>query len=172
MASLMENLILILEEEEKEYQILVGLSRRKSTSIIKSNLEELNAITAEEQTVADRVSGLEKRRMIALSDIAEVINRDVNHLNLKVLTEMLGSRPDEQKKVAAVHDKLQQTLREMVNINEHNKMLLKNALEIVEFDLNLARAMNAAPQVANYNGNACNTESYIHQQIGGFDTKQ
>ena len=49
MASLMENLIDILNEQYEAYSALVELSARKTPIIVKGSLEELQTITDEEQ---------------------------------------------------------------------------------------------------------------------------
>ncbi len=172
MASLMENLIHILEKENKEYEELVKLSTKKTPSIIQGNLEELNAITDEEQIIVGRILKIEKKREETLTDIAEVINKDVESLKLTELVALLDNRPEEKRALAKVHDTLQQTLGNMVKINEHNKMLINNAMELVEFDLNLLQATTAAPQTANYNRSAFNEGDLMGQSQGGFDAKQ
>ena len=61
MASLMENLITILETEASDYEILVGLSTKKTPIIIKGDLEALQQITDEEQIVVGRIQHSEKQ---------------------------------------------------------------------------------------------------------------
>lgn len=172
MASLMENLITVLDKENSEYEILVELSNRKTPAIVQGDLELLAKITDEEQSVVNRIHHLEKQREECLNDIANVINKDVKTLKLKSLIQMLANRPEEQEKLAIVHDKLHTTTQKMVTVNEHNKMLIKNALEMVEFDLNLLQAMKAAPETANYNKGAYNAGSVIGTDRSSFDAKQ
>ena len=49
-------------------------------------------------------------------------------------------------------------------------MLLKQAIEMVEFDLTLFRSLRQAPETANYDKNAYNTGTLLGG--GGFDAKQ
>ena len=58
----------------------------------------------------------------------------------------------------------------MNNINQQNEVLLKQALEMVEFDLTLLKSMRQAPETANYNRRAYNTGDLLGG--GGFDAKQ
>ena len=95
MASLMENLISVLEAEASEYEILVGLSTNKTPVIIKGDLAALQQITDEEQIVVGRIQHLEKQREEVIGDIANVINKDVKDLKLVNLIEMLRDRPEE-----------------------------------------------------------------------------
>lgn len=172
MASLMENLIHILNQENTEYESLIKLSKEKTPCIIKGKVDELNAITDEEQIIVGRILNIEKSREETIKDIAEVINRDVEQLKLSDLVALLSSRPEEQQALAKVHDQLQQTLKTMVMVNEQNKLLINNALELVAFDMNLTQALNTAPQTANYNKDAFNQGSYMGQSQSGFDAKQ
>ena len=100
MASLMENLIEVLDLESAEYEDLLGLSTRKTSVIVAGNTEELAKITDEEQNVVSKINRLEKKRQEVFTDIAIVINKDVNTLMLADLVEMLDARPQEQQKLA------------------------------------------------------------------------
>ena len=60
----------------------------------------------------------------------------------------------------------------MKSAYEHNKELIKQSLEMVEFDLNLIHAMKSAPQTNNYTRGAYNTGAVMGRSNGGFDAKQ
>ena len=154
MASLMENLIEVLDLESAEYEDLLGLSTRKTSVIVAGNTEELAKITDEEQNVVSKINRLEKKRQEVFTDIAIVINKDVNTLMLADLVEMLDARPQEQQKLARVHDRLRSAVHEVKRVNMQNKVLIENALEMVEFDMNMLQSLKAAPETANYNKGA------------------
>ena len=172
MASLMENLIEVLDLESQEYENLLGLSTKKTPVIVAGNLEELAKITDEEQTVVSRINHLEHQRQEVFTDIANVINKDVNTLMLVDLIEMLKTRPEEQQKLAKVHDKLSSAVHDVKRVNEQNRVLIQNALEMVEFDMNMLQAMKTAPETANYNKGAYNTGTSMGVDGRGFDAKQ
>ena len=129
---------------------MLELSKKKTPIVIKGDIQELQKITDEEQVVVDRVSRLDKKREEILNDIANVINKDVETLKIPVLAEMLKGRPEEVKKLTAVHDALKETLTELVRINNQNRELIQQSLEMVEFDLNLVQAMRQAPGTGDY----------------------
>ncbi len=172
MASLMENLIDVLDKESSEYEVLLGLSRKKTPVIVSGNLEDLQKITDEEQELVGRINQLEKKRVEVTADIANVLNKDVETLKLKNLIAMLESRPMEQKALAEAHDKLQIAVRELKRANEQNSELLNNALEMVAFEMNLLQATKAAPETANYNRGAHSAGDTMGVVSRGFDTKQ
>ena len=172
MASLMENLIEVLEQECIEYEGLLSLSQKKTPVIIKGDLDELQKITDDEQQSVSQIAILEKKRTEVTADIANVLNRDVSNLKLTNLIEMLAARPAEQQKLATVHDRLQGSVRGLQRVNEQNRELLSNALEMVEFEMNLLQSAKAAPETANYSKSAYNTGDTMGVISRGFDAKQ
>ena len=172
MASLMENLIDVLRNECSEYEELLELSQKKTPIIVKGNLENLQKITDEEQLVVSRLHNLERKRTEVTADIANVLNKDVNNLKLSNLIDMLEGRPEEQKILAEVHDRLKLAVKGLKRSNEQNAELLGNALEMVEFELNLIHAAKAAPATANYNKGAYNAGNTMGVAAPGFDAKQ
>jgi len=168
----MENLIDVLGKECVEYEGLLELSQKKTPVIVGGDLEALQKITDEEQDYASRITNLEKKRTVVYADIANVINRDVNTLKLDYLIAMLESRPAERDALAGLHDRLKTAVRGLQRVNEQNRELLTNALEMVEFEMNLLQAMKAAPETANYNRGAYNTGNTMGVTPGGFDAKQ
>ena len=161
MASLMENLIDVLDQESGEYEALLGLCRKKTPVIVSGNLEELTRITDEEQTIAGRVNKLDHKRQEIYADIANVINKDVKTLKLTDLIAMLEKRPSEQQKLAQTYDRLRAVVQEVKRVNE-----------MIEFDMNMLQSRNAAPEGANYNRGAYNTGEQLGVNFGGFDAKQ
>ena len=172
MASLMENLINVLDQECTEYEGLLALSQKKTPIIASGNLEDLQKITDDEQNVVVRINHLEKQRVEVTKDIANVLNRDVDSLKLSNLIEMLAGRPVEQEKMSAAHDRLQAAVRNLQRVNEQNKELLTNALEMVEFEMTLIQSMKAAPETANYNRGAYTAGNTMGVPSRGFDAKQ
>ena len=172
MASLMENLIEVLGEESLEYESLLELSMKKTPVIVTGNLEELAKITEEEQLVVGRINRLDHKRQELYADIANVINKDVKTLMLTDLISMLEPRPVEQQQLAKVYDRLKGAVREVERVNGQNRTLIQNALEMVEFEMNIIQSMKTAPETANYNRGAYNTGSQMGVDAGGFDARQ
>ena len=172
MASLMENLISVLQDEGVAYEELLELSMKKTPIIVSGDLEGLQKITDEEQIVVAKINHLDAKREEVTKDIANVLNKDVKSLKLVDIIHLLSQRPIEQKQLATAHDKLKEVVGQMTRVNEQNKELIKQSLEMVEFDLNLIQAMKSAPQTANYTRSAYNTGAVMGRSNGGFDAKQ
>ena len=172
MASLIDNIVTILNRENEEYTVLVGLSREKTPVIIKGDLDALNAVTEKEQEVVARIQRLERDRISTMKDIAEVTNRKQEELKLADLIEMMNNRPAEQKKLREVHDRLKTTMKNMVTVNDQNRVLLKNSLDMVQFEMNLLQSMRQAPETADYNKDAYSTGTIMGSGTKRFDAKQ
>ena len=172
MASLMEVLIDVLEKESQEYENLLALSMKKTPVIVSEDLEQLAKITDEEQIIVSRINHLDHQRNEAVNDIANVLNKDVEKLKIVDLIKMLAARPEEQEKLSIVFDKLQDNVRSVKRINEQNRELIQEALELVQFNMNVLQAMNKAPETANYNKGAYNTGDMIGSSYKAFDAKQ
>lgn len=172
MASLMENLISVLQEESAMYEKLLELSLQKTPVIVSGDLEGLQKITDEEQDVVAKINHLDARREEVTKDIANVLNKDVTKLKLADIVNMLAQRPEEQKQLAREHDRLREIIGNMTRVNEQNRELINSSLEMVEFDMKIIQSMRTAPQTANYNRGAYNAGSVMGDSRGGFDAKQ
>ncbi len=172
MASLMETLIEVLEKENLEYGNLLALSMKKTPAIVSDDIKALTEITDEEQIIVSRINHLDKQRNEAVNDIANVLNKDVTKLKIVDLIKMLAARPQEQARLASVFDDLRRNVRAVKQINEQNRELIENALELVQFNLQMIQAMNRAPATANYNRGAYNTGDVIGTANKAFDAKQ
>ena len=168
----MENLIEVLNTECSEYEGLLKLSQEKTAFIVKGDLENIQRITDEEQNVVGILNHYDKEREEEMKDIANVINKDVEGLRIANLAQMLLNRPEEQRQLTEIGDKLRDVAFRMKKVNEQNKELLENSLEMVAFDMNLLQAMRQAPETANYNKGAYNVGTTMGSAPGTFDAKQ
>lgn len=170
MASLMEDLLDVLEKEEKQYQDLIELGLEKKAAVIKADIKALDEITAREGDVASVLQNLAKHRTRVLNDMATVLGKEPGEMTITKMIGYLDGQPKEQEKLLEIKKKLLATGKKMNTINQQNEVLLKQALEMVEFDLTLLKSMRQAPETANYNRNAYNTGDLLGG--GGFDAKQ
>ena len=172
MASLVETLVDILDQECNKYEQLLGLSSQKTTIIIKGDLEALAKITDEEQYIIGDIQGLEKQRITAMKDIANVLNKDVDSLKLTDLIRILDKRPVDQKNLAVQRDRLVGVAENVRRVNGQNQQLLESSIEMVQFEMNIIQASKQAPQTANYSRAADTTGECLGYTSGGFDAKQ
>lgn len=170
MASLIENLLTNLSEERNGYEKLYELSAEKRSAIVDKNISVLEAVSEKEQNVSSLLRNLEKKRLSIIKDMSVVLGHDNENLTVSRIIELMDKQPEEQQRLIEARDLLVDAAGRMQFMNEQNRMLLEQAMEMVEFDLNLLKGMRQAPETANYNKNAYNTGDLLPD--GGFDAKQ
>lgn len=170
-ASLLEELIGVLDKELDLYQNLIPVSEEKTRIIVRNDLNGLQEITAKEQAVVDSIRALERRRDEIMANIKTVLNRNSDLLNLGTLIQILDKQPEEQKKLSALHDNLKNTIGRLTEINARNKTLIEQSLEMIEFNMNFIQSTRMAPGNNTYTRGASQygNDSY---QAGMFDAKQ
>lgn len=170
MASLMDDFMDVLEKENGEYERLTQLSREKKQVIIDGNIPALEELTDREQEITGAILNLEKRREEVVKDMSIVLSKEPGELTVTNMIAFLNKQPKEQQQLIELKERLRSTLEEMAEINAQNEMLLRHAMEMVEFDLTLFKSMRQAPVTANYDRRANNTGDLLGS--GGFDAKQ
>lgn len=172
MASLIDELISTLEKEHIEYEKLLELSKKKSTVIVSRDIAALEKITDEEQIVVSNIASFDSKREEVTKDIANVLNKDVESLKLSALITLLSKQPKESERLSDIHDKLKTTVTALRTLNESNRQLIDQSLEMVEFDLNMIKSMRQAPETNNYGRSAISVGGTLGMGMKGFDAKQ
>ena len=174
MASLIDDLTAVLQQEMEVYQTLIPISEQKTEVLIRGDLKRLQEITDQEQELLDQASAYGHRREEVLHNMGMVLNRPVKDLSLTGLIELLGKQPEEQERLALLHDELQQTMKRLVDVNTKNKNLIENSLEMIEFNMNFIQSTQMSPGNNNYDKNASAAGGGVDAGFGtgSFDAKQ
>ena len=157
MASLVEDLLDVMQRETENYEKLYELAEQKRQGIIHRDLEVMEQNSAKESDVASELKNLESKRVRILKDMSVVLGKDEEDKTLTV-TEvilLLDKQKAEQDALTKARDHLVKAATHMQFMNEQNAILLNQAMEMVEFDLTLFKSMRQAPETANYDKNAC-----------------
>lgn len=170
MASLIEDLTVILESETAEYRKLTELSEELRQALVASDVAAVERLTAAQEEVANNIQSMDGKRARIMEDIAVVLNKEPGELKVSMLEKSLANQPVQQERLAVVRAALKETMDELKRINHTNQTLLHQSMELLEFDLNLFRSMRQAPETANYNRSAVNTGDLLGSR--GFDAKQ
>lgn len=170
MASLIEELILILEKEDQTYLELIPVEESKTKIIISNDLAALQKITETEQSKINQINGLEHKRQEVITNIGIVINRSPDTLDLKTMISLLDRQPEEQKRLSLIYDKLKATINRLMELNYQNQSLIEQSLELIEFNMNFMQSTRMSPG-NNYNKNASGINSEM-EQTRMFDAKQ
>lgn len=170
MASLVEELRNILVAEENIYRDLLTYGEQKRQILIDADVPALEKLTSIEQEASDKLLSYSNKQIQVLADIATVIGRNEEQMTVTRLIGYLAGQPDVQKQLQKARDRLLDTAKQVQSLNRQNEALLKQAIELTEFDLTLFRSLRQAPETANYNRNAYNTGTLLGSS--GFDAKQ
>lgn len=171
LASIMEELINTLEQENEVYQQLIPISEEKTKIIVRNDLDELQKIVVKEQGMVEQINLLEKKREEVILNIGTVIGKDPKLLTVQVVSELLEKQPKEQRKLNEIHDNLKNTIQRLIKINNHNKSLIKQSLDMIEFNMNFIQSTRMLPGNNNYTKGASAVDTPV-LQTGMFDAKQ
>ena len=170
MASLMEELIATLRQEQAAYQELLPVVEKKTQAIIANDLKQVQDITEIEQSAIGKISGLEQKRTEIMKNIGVVLNKKVTDLTLPNLIKLLDRQPQEQQKLGEIHKELTVLLKRLSEVNGHNKNLIEQALEMISYNIKLLQSTRIVPG-NNYTRNAGQWDMTA-SQTGMFDAKQ
>lgn len=170
MASLVDELVSILVEEEKVYSTLFECAEKKTQILVDADIPALEKLTALEQVRSDELLALGNKQIQLLNDIKTVLGKKEERVTVTDLISYLGSQPQVQEKLTTARDNLLHMAKKVHEKNQQNEILLRQAIELTEFDITLFKSMRQAPETANYNKNAYNTGTLLGGS--GFDAKQ
>lgn len=170
MTSLIEELIDTLGAELDAYNKLLPVENKKTGIIMKNDLLALEQITAKEQEVVDEVLALENKRGKVVNNIAVVMNKKVEDIKVETIIDILKSQPQLQRKLSEIHDNLKKVVHQIMDVNNHNKSLIEQSLELIEFNMNFIQSTRMSPGSNNYTNSA--TSADMTEGAGMFDAKQ
>ncbi len=159
-----------MDGETEQYEKLINLNRQKKDSIIYKKLDVLEDITVQEQAIADTLLELERKREGLLCHMAEVLGYKGEQVTVSWMIDNLSNQPVEQKQLITAKGRLVQAADNMQVLNIQTQNLLRQALELVEFDITLLKSSRQAPQTSNYGKDAVTTGDILGNR--GFDAKQ
>ncbi len=171
MASLMEELVETLNREEQLYADLIPIQEDKLRAIVANDLAAIGRLSDEEQKLVDEVGVLETKRIRIANDIATVLGKPPGAMKLENMIDALKNQPKEQKILQELHDRLRRTISRLQDLNIRNKELLNQAMEMVEFNMNVIRSTRMSSGSSNYSSNAAQMD-VPDIEAGTFDAKQ
>lgn len=171
MAGLIDDLVFTMSQENDIYKELIPIASQKTRVIIKNDLTALQEITDQEQRTIERINSLERKREEVIKNIGIVLSRDPATLDMKNLIRIMAKQPQQQKRLSEIHDELSATLKTLVTINDRNKLLIQQSLEMLEFNMNLLQSSRMNVAGNNYTRNA-GEDAIAGSGTRMFDAKQ
>ena len=170
MAGMMDDLVKVLVEEKTLYEKLADLSEEMKQAIIISDVPVVEQKTAEQQDATTDLQNLDRKRADIMRNVAVVLNKKPQDIKVSTLIEDLSGQPELKAQMTKAREELIAAMDRLKRVNSQNQALLTQAMELMEFDLNLYRSMKQAPETANYNRSAYSTGDILGH--GGFDATQ
>lgn len=170
MASIIEELISVLEAETGCYDQLITMANNKKDVIIQGNVPSLQEITEKEQEVAGRLVRLEKKREESLKDICIVTNKKPAEMTITKIIEILNGQDKEQNQLKTVSSKLTTQLTDLKKINDLNQQLLQQSLDYIDFTMNAIQSSRSNPMGSQYQSKGNTYDAYGKRNF--FDAKQ
>jgi len=158
MPGLIDDLVDTMSQENTIYKNLIPIASEKTNVIIKNDLTALQEITDREQIVIEQINSLERKREEVIKNIGVVLSRDPKTLDMKTLIKIMGKQPKEQQRLSKIHDELSATLKTLVMLNDRNRVLIEQSLEMIEFNMNLIQSSRIEPRGNNYTKSAGETD--------------
>ena len=170
MASLIDLLIDDLNNEDTGYNKLLDLSNDKTSAIVKGDVDELQKIFLQEQKLIEELETVEQKRQEDVKEICSILRLPYEQIRVEHIVQILEKKPKEHDALEEVYLRLKRTLNQLTTVNDNNKLLLKESMDMIQFELDFARNSVMDPQTSNYGRTA-----YEEQGITGatgFDAKQ
>ncbi|MCL2189353.1 MAG: flagellar protein FlgN [Defluviitaleaceae bacterium] len=135
---MINQLIDVLNEQHTRCEELHGLALEKKDVIVQNNIDELQKITNLENMVISQNNRLERQRVSLTNDIAEVLGRRGQLNDLASVIEAMEGQP-QQDDLREIGVKLRGILTKLKEANDLNQVLIENALDYVDYSLNVIR---------------------------------
>ena len=97
------------------------------------------------------------------------MNKDPERLNFETIIDLIEGQPKEQEALRFIHDRLKRDLTRLQQINDTNQMLIKQSLDMIEFDMNVIQSTRMSPGAGQYGKSSEMEENGIERRA--FDAR-
>ncbi|OON91531.1 MAG: hypothetical protein ATN34_03275 [Epulopiscium sp. Nele67-Bin002] len=169
MASLITEIVDVLEEQKECYDGLYTLATYKTRALVDKDVDFLKEVSLREEEFVGRVRLLDKKRDTLFKDVATVTGLAYDDLTLTKIVIKMGEELEISKKLVKLREEHVDIIDKLKKKNIHNQTLIEQSLEFVEFTLNAIQTTQLAGIEANYSrpGYQQNVDA-----IRVFDAKQ
>ena len=150
MASLIDLLIDDLNNEDTGYNKLLDLSNDKTSAIVKGDVDELQKIFLQEQKLIEELETVEQKRQEDVKEICSILRLPYEQIRVEHIVQILEKKPKEHDALEEVYLRLKRTLNQLTTVNDNNKLLLKESMDMIQFELDLAKNSVMDQQTSNY----------------------
>lgn len=135
------DLIEILENQNKIYNALIDVSKEMKQYIEKNDVKELDMLVKVESALTMKFSLLENRRKAMARSIKNQYDIPEESFNMTELKKYLNE--SEAAKMEKTQESLIKSMQELDQINSSNNMLVKSRLDWIDLSLRILGKNNA-----------------------------
>lgn len=135
-------LIEVLNKIGDLYEQMIAFAQEKKDSLVNVKVNELNKIIEQEEKLIKEINLLEKNRVILVNEIAKASGWSNDNIKLAFL---VGSAPEDfAPQMKKVGQRLADNVLEIATLNGINNNLLKQAMRVTEYNINVLSQSKAA----------------------------
>jgi flagellar biosynthesis/type III secretory pathway chaperone len=160
-----EKLITVLHDMLELYQAILELSKRKRTVLISGKAKDLELITKQEESLILQVGQIEKMRKNIMGEIIAGNSLMTGGLTLSQIKELADEDVAEQ--LDQLGSSLKNTALEIASVSDLNVQLIKQAMTLVNYNINILAQNVASPTYApqGQSNNATKARVFIDQKV-------
>lgn len=128
MTEIVNNLESNLQKQASCYKILIQLEKEKQQVLVDNKIQEIEAITVQEEKILLEVSRLEEERLYWAEFFGKEIGKKAEKITLADLVKDFPS-------LDSVRKELEQGIKELKGLHKINTELLENAVNLVNFTM-------------------------------------
>jgi len=143
MGGVWEELAGILDAIGEEYLKMIELAEQKRDALVAVKVDKVNKIIAEEEALIKNIARLEGKRMMLVEQIARESGWTDQKIKLLDLVERAPA--DFSGRMKQTGQKLADVVMRIALLNGINNNLLKQAMKIIEYNINILSNAQATP---------------------------
>ena len=125
----------VLDREDKLYKDAADISKKKTEIIVHGKIEELDSLVKAEQALILKIGKLEDERERVIMALSYALDMDLAAATLSDINPRLTG--ESYSRLDNCQKSLAQTLGGLKNSNDTNSQLIQNALDYVNFSVNI-----------------------------------
>jgi flagellar biosynthesis/type III secretory pathway chaperone len=125
----------ILENEALLYKDANDISAKKTDVIVRGKIEDLDCLVKAEQAIILKIGKLEDERERIVEALSDELELDLEGATLSDIGSYFNN--DSYNRLNICHESLSRILGDLKHSNETNSQLIQNALDYVNFSVNL-----------------------------------
>lgn len=131
-------LINVLADQSKVYTLLIDLSQQMQDAIKVNDIKKIDSLIKVQMALIMKLSSYEKKRVKIAKEISQEINVDPDDLTITEIKSYLDE--NQFNSLEKLEYKLEDNISTLSEINNTNKLLINNGLDLIEFSLDLLGA--------------------------------